>query len=152
MHGSEKGKWSHSVVSDSLWPHGLQPSRLLCPWDFPGKSFPIPFLWGGAISGHQRHCWICGSTVSMGSGCKKLQVGLRLLWQHWCWLHTSSHPGFPYLITRINNCLNSHMRCAFSRLEFFLSLSNKSINLFYFGFSKTQMVEERETRKEIVLF
>lgn len=39
-----------------------------------------------------------------------------------------------------------------SRLEFFLSLSNKSINLFYFGFSKTQMVEERETRKEIVLF
>ena len=21
-----------------LWPHGLQPTRLLCPWDFPGKS------------------------------------------------------------------------------------------------------------------
>ena len=27
-----------SVVSDSLQPHGLSPSRLLCPWDFPGKS------------------------------------------------------------------------------------------------------------------
>ena len=27
-----------SVVSDSLRPHGLQPSRLLCPWDLPGKS------------------------------------------------------------------------------------------------------------------
>ena len=26
------------VVSDSLWPHGLQPARLLCPWDFPGKN------------------------------------------------------------------------------------------------------------------
>ena len=38
MHESEKRKWSHSVVSDSLWPHGLQPTRLLCPWDFPGKS------------------------------------------------------------------------------------------------------------------
>ena len=38
MHESEKGKWSCSVVSDSLWPHGLQPSRLLHPWDFPGKS------------------------------------------------------------------------------------------------------------------
>ena len=25
-------------MSDSLWPHGLQPTRLLCPWDFPGKS------------------------------------------------------------------------------------------------------------------
>ena len=38
MHESEKWKWSRSVVSDSLWPHGLQPTRLLCPWDFPGKS------------------------------------------------------------------------------------------------------------------
>ena len=31
-------KWSHSVVFNSLWPHGLQPTRLLHPWDFPGKS------------------------------------------------------------------------------------------------------------------
>ena len=38
MHESEKWKWSHSVMSDSQWPHGLQPSRLLHPWDFPGKS------------------------------------------------------------------------------------------------------------------
>ena len=38
MHESEKWKWSHSVVSDSSQPHGLQPSRLLRPWDFPGKS------------------------------------------------------------------------------------------------------------------
>ena len=27
-----------SVVSDSLQPHGLQPTRLICPWDFPGKN------------------------------------------------------------------------------------------------------------------
>ena len=27
-----------SAVSDSLWPHGLQPTRLLCPWDSPGKN------------------------------------------------------------------------------------------------------------------
>ena len=38
MHESEKWKWSHSVMSDSSRPHGLQPTRLLCPWDFPGKS------------------------------------------------------------------------------------------------------------------
>jgi len=38
MHESEKWKWSRSVVSDSQRPHGLQPTRLLCPWDFPGKS------------------------------------------------------------------------------------------------------------------
>ena len=29
---------SRSVEPDSLWPHGLQPTRLLCPWDFPGKD------------------------------------------------------------------------------------------------------------------
>ena len=29
---------SRSVVSDSLWPHGLWPTRLLCPWDSPGKD------------------------------------------------------------------------------------------------------------------
>ena len=29
---------SRSVVSDSLWPHGLQPTRLLCSWDSPGKN------------------------------------------------------------------------------------------------------------------
>ena len=29
---------SRSVVSDSLQPHGLEPARLLYPWDFPGKS------------------------------------------------------------------------------------------------------------------
>ena len=38
MHESGKWKWSRSVMSDSEWPHGLQPSRLLLPWDFPGKS------------------------------------------------------------------------------------------------------------------
>ena len=38
MHESEKWKWSRSAVSDSLWPHGLQPTRLLHPQDFPGKS------------------------------------------------------------------------------------------------------------------
>ena len=25
-------------MSDSLRPHGLQPARLLCPWDSPGKN------------------------------------------------------------------------------------------------------------------
>ena len=29
---------SHSVLSDSLQPHGLQSARLFCTWDFPGKN------------------------------------------------------------------------------------------------------------------
>ena len=29
---------SYLVSSDSLWPRGLEPTRLLCPWDSPGKK------------------------------------------------------------------------------------------------------------------
>ena len=37
---------SHSVMSNSLWPNGLYPTRLPCPWDFPGKNPRVgsPFL------------------------------------------------------------------------------------------------------------
>ena len=31
----------HSVISNSLQRHGLSPSRLLCPWDSPGKNTGI---------------------------------------------------------------------------------------------------------------
>ena len=34
----KKRKWSCSDVSDSLRPHGPQPTRLLRPWDFSGKN------------------------------------------------------------------------------------------------------------------
>ena len=37
---------SHSVVSNSLWPHGLHPARFLCPWESPEKILEwvaIPF-------------------------------------------------------------------------------------------------------------
>ena len=27
-----------SAMSNALQPHGLQPTRLLCPWNFPGKN------------------------------------------------------------------------------------------------------------------
>ena len=30
---------SHSVMSDSLWPRGLQPTRLLCPWGFSRQEY-----------------------------------------------------------------------------------------------------------------
>ena len=51
MHESKRWKWSRSIVSDSSRPHRLQPTRLLCPWDFPSKStgvgchcFIIPWM------------------------------------------------------------------------------------------------------------
>ena len=45
MHESEKWKWSRSVVSNPQRPYGLQPTRLLHPWDFPGEYWsgvPLP--------------------------------------------------------------------------------------------------------------
>ena len=30
-------------MSDSLQPHGLEPARLLCPWDSPGKNTGMGF-------------------------------------------------------------------------------------------------------------
>ena len=33
----------HSVISDSLQLHGLQPARLLCPWDSPGKNTRVGY-------------------------------------------------------------------------------------------------------------
>ena len=34
----KEGKNQFSVVSSSLSPYGLQPARLLCPWNSPGKN------------------------------------------------------------------------------------------------------------------
>ena len=42
-HHNQYNKYMHacqvaSVMSDPLQPYGLQPTRLLCPWDSPGKN------------------------------------------------------------------------------------------------------------------
>ena len=44
--------------SDSLKPHGLQPARLLCPQDCPGKTTGVPFPPPGDLpdSGIKRMC------------------------------------------------------------------------------------------------
>ena len=44
---------SHSVVSNSLQPHGLRFTRLLCPWASPGKNTGVGWhtlLWGIFLS------------------------------------------------------------------------------------------------------
>ena len=59
MNESEKWKWSRSVASDSSRPRGLQPTRLLHPWDFLGKSTGVGchcLLWKESI-GYFNCCW-----------------------------------------------------------------------------------------------
>ena len=60
MHKSEKWTWSRSVMSDSSRPHGLQPTRLLHPWDFPGKSTGVGchcLLQRNALAHLNSECW-----------------------------------------------------------------------------------------------
>ena len=50
-----------SVMSESWWPHGLNPTRLLCAWDFPGKNIGVGchFLLQGILlsQGSNLHLW-----------------------------------------------------------------------------------------------
>ena len=52
----------NSLVPDSLWPHELQPARLLCPWDSPAKNTGVGchFLLQGIFptQGSNPHSWI----------------------------------------------------------------------------------------------
>ena len=82
-----KKKWSHSVVSDSLQPYGLQPTRILHPWDFPGKS-----------PGVGCHFLLQGILQTQGSNpglphCRQLLYGL-------------SHQGNPKQLA--SHCLMDH--------------------------------------------
>ena len=64
---SNAGKWkrSRSVVSDSLRPRGLQPTRLPRPWGFPGRSTEVGChcllwqdIWLLSNTGKPLACWI----------------------------------------------------------------------------------------------
>ena len=70
-----KRKWSHSVVSNSLPSHGPLPARLLCPWDYLGKSTGVGwhFLLQGIFPTQESnqgllHCrWILYQLSYQGS-------------------------------------------------------------------------------------
>ena len=49
-------QFSSSVMSDSLQPHGRQPTRLCCPWDSPGKNAGVGchcLLWRDSLFRHR---------------------------------------------------------------------------------------------------
>ena len=50
-------------MSDSLWPHGLWPPRLLRSWDFPGKNTAISFSRGSSQLRDQT--WVSCTVVSL---------------------------------------------------------------------------------------
>ena len=72
---------SHSVMSDSLRPHGLYPTRLVCPWDSPGKN-----------TGRGCHSLLQGIFPTQGSNLDLLHC--RQILYH------MSHQGSPQLRVR----------------------------------------------------
>ena len=81
-------------MSNSLRPHGLQPIRLLCPWDFPGKStgvgrhFLLPgYFPGPGIEPGLAHCrQTPGRSTTFQN--KKVETKMVLLY-----MFTSCPPG-----------------------------------------------------------
>ena len=77
VHEREKWKWSRSVVSDSSRPHGLKPTGLFRPWDFPGKNtgvgchYKLPQI---NISSFRNHLL----SSQNGTGVKCVDAGVRL--------------------------------------------------------------------------
>ena len=59
LHGILVNSYVHSQSFQSsltlLWPHGLQPSRLLCPWDSPGKNTAMLSSRGSSQPRNQTH-------------------------------------------------------------------------------------------------
>ena len=103
VHESEKGKLSCSVGLDCQRPHGLQPTRLLCPWDFPGKSTGVGCHWWATISFSKCPLLPKRKSGTEGEGrllrkvldpqasalitlCQRLSKKALVLWQ-------TSHPG-----------------------------------------------------------
>ena len=81
---------SWSAVSDSLWTRGLQPTRLLCSWDSPGKTTGLScdfflqgiFLTQGSNLG-LPHCRQIPFHLSHQGGPKvSLVILMRWVWEH----------------------------------------------------------------------
>ena len=76
---------TQSHLTDLLQPHGLYPTRFLCPWDFPGKSTRVGchFLLQGIFStqGFNVGLWHCRQMLyplSHSSVCSLKKIFLSL--------------------------------------------------------------------------
>ena len=110
-------KWCSSVMSDSLWPHGLQPTRLLHPWNFPGKSIRVGC-----------HFLLQGIFLTQGSN-----PGLPRCRQT---LYHLSHQGSPYMsavqfssVTQSYLTLRNPMNCSTPGLPVHHQLPEFSLKL-----------------------
>ena len=102
---------SHFSHSDSLQPHGLEPARLLCPWDFPGKNTGVDchfllqgtFLTLGSNLGLQHCRWILYHWATRERCCTKSS---QVFGENRCWgrsLQGLPHSSTSCLLVRFLN-------------------------------------------------
>ena len=111
----EKSKWSCSVMSDSMQPHGLQPARLLCPWGFPSKN-----------TGVGCHFLLQGIFPTQGSN-----PGLPHCRQT---LYHLSHQGSPLVLGLCQNVLFVKWICIFWKFKMDLIHLNVRWGILHWAF------------------
>ena len=90
-----------SVVSDSLRPPGLQPARLLCPWDSPGKNTRVGCqllsCWRFSVALWPQPWWI---GIRTKNACTKMFTtsGVK------CWKTNNHQPGILYSTKILFEC------------------------------------------------
>ena len=117
---------SHSIMSDSLWPHGQDPTRLLSPWDFPGKNTGVGY--------HLLLQWIF---PTLGSNPCLLHL---LHWQEKCL--PLCHLGSPSITS---SCLVSVSKCPIIMIT--TSVSYKFPKHSLGGSNATTRQKTRQTKK-----
>ena len=100
---------SLSVVSDTLRPHGLEPSRLLCAWNSPGEN-----------TGVGSHFLLQGIFPTQ-------ELNLGLLHCRQILYHLSHQGSLKSIIKKIRLGINGHVtkRIREAELEDLLSLTNE---------------------------
>ena len=101
VHESEKWKWGHSVLSDSSQPHGLPPTRLLRPWDFPGNSTGVGCHCLLRLQGHrqwQSEDWLFPGHLLLKISLTNLMWGFRSNqdWEFSVWFYVPSNLFYFY--------------------------------------------------------
>ena len=124
-----------SVMSDSLRPYALKPTRLLCPWDSPGKNTGLDFMPSSRGSSWPRD-WTSISCVHL--------LHCRQILYHWA-------TGEPQVLSWENNficaqyCLQHVLVPSITRVNFtrmwgeltfvartFRATNQWEINLYFF--------------------
>ena len=123
--------FSDSIVSNSLWPQRLQPPRLRCSWDFPGKN-----------TGVGCHCLLQGIFPTQGSNPSLLHL------QHWqAYSLPLSHLGNSFSTATANNYW--YLLCTMHNYLTGITKINSGISLVVQGLRLHTSTVRRRSQKRI---